>query len=306
MGETGFAPCWVRADLSLRRHPMTTAFRSDIASARAETALAREFLTVERTGLRWADIDGDRILIAVDVHNRGERRSQPAEMSIAAAPFGAFVAWQPLSRILVPAIEPGDNARVSLAARRTPVAPVPIERATAEALIERERATTRGLAVLNLTSRMPSLPVDIFAFMRCGSVHWVGNLDVFVRGAHVERHRAQELRIQPGRRNVTYFAVGSRPDAYRFEIEAPRNWAAAMQLVPLRAVLADRSSAQPIHPGQWFELERQTYVVLTLDPHDDDTPAAVGVRVHERSSAREALVEFEFDPAAKGPGCLTE
>lgn len=291
---------------------MTTAIRFDIAETRrdfaqtrAESALAGEFLTVERSGIRWADIDGDRILIAIDVHNRGGRRSQPAEMSIAAAPFGAFVAWQPLSRIPVPAIEPGDSARVSLAARRTPVAPIPFERATPELLIERERATARGLAVTNLTSRTPSLPIDLLDVMRCGSTHWVGNLDVFVRGAHVERHCARELCIQPGRRNVTFFAVGSRPDAYRFEIETPGRLDVSMQLVRPRETLGDRSRAQRIRPGEWFDVERQTYVMLVLQPHAEDTPASVGVRVRERSSARDALVEFGFDPAAKGPGCLT-
>ena len=70
-------------------------------------------LRVERTDIVFHDLAGDRLRIQVTVHNAGEQRSRPTPMRLESAPLGAFVAWAPLARLIVPALEPGESRELS-------------------------------------------------------------------------------------------------------------------------------------------------------------------------------------------------
>jgi hypothetical protein len=263
----------------------------------SEFATATDSLRVERTGIRWFDLDRDRVQITIDVENRSSRRSQPTEMRIAAAPFGAFVPSQPLSTLAVPSIAPGDTARVSLVAQRSRVQPLSLDDATPEAIVERQRASSLALPLVNLVSRSPRLPVDLFELLRMPSPHWVGNFDVFVRGARVERHCGRGLRLQPNTTNLACFALGSRPDAYRCEIEAPASWRIQLRVPRAGQRFFDLPRHRPVLAGEWFEISGTSYVVAAITTSESESPAPsrVGLRVHERSSGKEALVELAFD-----------
>ena len=66
-------------------------------------------LRLDRTDISFHDAAGDRVRIEVTVHNDGWHRSTPTFLTIESAPFGAFVPWRPLTRLPVPALEPGES-----------------------------------------------------------------------------------------------------------------------------------------------------------------------------------------------------
>src|SRR5678809_1203720 len=71
-------------------------------------------LQVDRTDISFYDLDQDKVRVQVTVHNTGEHRSSPTPMRLESAPLGAFVAWQPLGRLMVPALEPGESRKVAM------------------------------------------------------------------------------------------------------------------------------------------------------------------------------------------------
>src|SRR5690242_18938405 len=79
-----------------------------------ETELREAELTVGRTDITFHDVAGDKVRIQVTVRNKCSGRSEPTPMALESAPFGAFVAWQPLAKLTVPALEPGESRQVSI------------------------------------------------------------------------------------------------------------------------------------------------------------------------------------------------
>src|SRR6266851_6519720 len=81
-------------------------------------------LLVERTDISFHDLAGDKVRIQVTVHNAGAHRSPPTPMRLESAPLGAFVPWQPLTRLLVPPLEPGESRELTTEVRRPRPAPL--------------------------------------------------------------------------------------------------------------------------------------------------------------------------------------
>src|SRR5260370_27306900 len=81
-------------------------------------------LRVERTDISFHDLAGDSVRIQVTVHNAGAHRSPQTRMKIESAPLGAFVPWQPLTRLLVPALEPGESRQLSAEVARSHPTPL--------------------------------------------------------------------------------------------------------------------------------------------------------------------------------------
>ena len=90
-------------------------------------------------------------------------------------------------------------------------------------------------------TELPTLPANPFDLFSQGNVYWAGNLNVFIGGQAVERHRASELRIHPQQTNVVMFFVGNgQPDSYRFDIVGvDRRWEATLSGL-VRRLFADR------------------------------------------------------------------
>jgi hypothetical protein len=65
-----------------------------------------------------------------------------------------------------------------------------------------------------------TLPPDLMAMLLQETPHWIGNINVLVRAADVERHVAKELRVYPGRLNLAWFFVGhGGHESYCFRLE---------------------------------------------------------------------------------------
>ena len=143
----------------------------------------------------------------------------------------------------------------------------------------------------------PRLPKDAEG----RSVHWAGNLNVFVEGSSVEMHRAQALRIYPSTVNQATFYVGDAPDEYRFRIECSEDWEVKLQAGSPLFSVPDQD--QEIEPGQWCACGGRRALTLSIIPLQDCSEGAVTVHVTQRSTGDRAAVEFTFDASAEGPGC---
>src|SRR5258708_3865735 len=159
-------------------------------------------LRVERSDISFHDLPGDKVRIQVTVHNAGGRRSPPTPMRVESAPLGAFVPWQPLTRLLVPALEPGQAPKRSTeVARPRPVArgdyngvppkklltavnspdrPSPQPGAGLVAMLNLFRKGRRALPSGRDLAGRASLAPDLWDLLGRGQPHWAGNINVFI------------------------------------------------------------------------------------------------------------------------------
>ena len=285
-------------------------------------------LCVERTGILFEDLPGDRVRIQIAVHNRGEGRSLPTFMRLESAPLGAFVPWQPLARVSLPSLEPGESRAVSvevarprpaplgdfgrippgrlLTALNSPDQPSPAPGGLMTVLGLLRRGTVARPAPGSVTARGRTLAPDLWDLLGRGQPHWAGNINVFVGSQPVERHLAKALRVYPGRTNLAMFMVGGlgRPDAYSFELAglAP-DWKAALHDVTHNRTLVADPSGAPIQERQWVKAEGGLMVMLATNPPAGCRTGNLEVHVSRRSSGTTAVVEFNLDPSAQGTGC---
>src|SRR6266542_4447382 len=200
-------------------------------------------LRVERTDILFHDVAGDRVRIDVTVHNAGVPRSPPTPLRLDSAPLVAFVPWRPLTRLLVPPLEPGESRELTTEVKRPRPAPLgDFNRILPKRLLTAVSSPdspswqpgTGFLAMLDLFRRgrttrpsardlagRASLAPDLSDLLGRGQPYWAGNINVFIGIHSVERHLARALRVYPGRVNLAMFMVGGpgRRDAYTFELE---------------------------------------------------------------------------------------
>ena len=287
-------------------------------------------LRVERTDVSFQDVPGGKVQIRVSVHNVGTGRSRPTSMKLCSAPFGAFVPWTPLTALAVPALEPGESVELSTEVARPHPAPLgdfntvpPKKLLTAVSspdqsppspdtagrelvdifsLLQRSRSSRRSP-----DSTQAPLPPDLLELLGRKNRHWAGNICVFRGRQSVERHMARALRIYPGRTNMAVFDVGtpSKLDAYAFDLVGlGPEWEARLFDVTNNSTLVADPSEQPIHGARWVESHgRLMMVTLTIRPPADCQSGNLEVHVTQRSSGKTAIVEFNLDPNAQGPGC---
>jgi len=240
------------------------------------------------------------------VVNAGPRRSNRTVAEIDAAPLGAFVAWRPLTTLIVPELDPGESVLLRTEGERTipePLGPpdrVPPARLLTALRFDDEERPGKT-AETPVTRRLPPSPFDLF---NGPSIYWAGNLNVFVGGKAVERHRASALRILPERTNVAMFVIGDR-DSYRFDLRGlGEDWKAQI-CDPMKALSLSRGLIEgtAITPGAWTSMHGHAMLLLALRPPADCREAGVEVHVTKFSTRETAVVEFSFDPRASGPGC---
>jgi hypothetical protein len=293
-------------------HRSLEARRADLAN-RDRSAGGAE-LYVERSDISFSDVGRGIVRVRVTVHNRGKQASKPERLSIEAAPLGAFVPWQPLAEVVVPAIAPGSSADVTTEVRRRRVKPlgsfdsVPPRRLFTALLNPDEQGSSnrpsRGSFLTQwMSSRVGGLPADLFDLLGRGNPHFAGNLNVFIGGKPVERHLAQALRIYPGRTNFAFFILGSGQDAYSLRTDGDgADWTMLFDMTDC-ASLIDRNTAGRLHESEWIETNATRMMVLTMSPPSDWERGGVDVHVTQRSTGEKAIVEFSFDAEATGPGC---
>jgi hypothetical protein len=306
-----------------------TATPGDALHRTAPRTSAVDDLVVHRREIQFHDVTRELVRIDVTVHNVGLHRSAPAPLVLETAPFGAFVRWTELATLRVPRIEPGGRAVVSTVARAPRVrargdfdslTPRQLLTATGgddqerpqrgRTLLDawRERAIGNGPAVRRLAvlqAGTPLLARDIYELVGRRTAHWAGNLNVFIGNRAVERHRARALRIYPEKTNLAMFMCGEGADAYAFHLEGSgAEWDAALFCASERRALA-LGRYDPIEPDAWIPASGTRVFLVGLTPPKDAVHGEVEVHVRQRSTGKEAVVEFSLDAKAQGPGCYT-
>lgn len=286
-------------------------------------------LRVERTDINFHDVPGGKVRVQVTVHNTGTGRSQPTPMRIESAPLGAFVPWRPLARLVVPALEAGESRELSVEVERPHpkalgafdrVPPKQVLTALSapdesedEAPAQTDAAAGVGSAILNLMgwgqrsrTKRTGLAQDLWELVGRGQPYWAGNINVFIGRKAVERHRAQALRIYPGRTNMAMFVVGGfgKSDAYSFGLAGVNaDWNTSLYEATNRRDLLLSPSDAPIEGKTWVESRGGLMVMLATQPPADCKTGNLEVHVTQRSTGETAIVEFSMDATAKGPGC---
>jgi hypothetical protein len=268
-------------------------------------------LRLEREDIHFRNLSPTTVEIEATVTNDGDSPSAPSVAVVSAAVLGAFVPWQPLTALAVPALEPGESAVLRGAVPAPTAAPL----GTPDRVTPQQLLTALGLSDDPGTGRqdrrlrraraaaLAGLPADPLRLLSQGGLHWAGNLNVFIRQQPVERHLAQALRIYPGRLNAAMFCVGSGRDSYRFHLQGNgADW---------NPTLYDLTAARTLEPGTeavgldvWVNVTTTRMLMLTLRPPAGCGSGTVEVHVTQRSTDQTAVVEFSLDPTAAGPGCF--
>jgi hypothetical protein len=304
------ASCLLEQPVSVR------SFAADIRTAE---------LIVERTDIQFRNSAPGHVQISVNVTNIGQARSLPTTMQLQAAPLGAFVPWRDLKTVIVPSIEPGDSIEVVTevsAGRAKPLGQFsrvpPRKLLTAlgsqdEPQPQPKPATGWGQFFGRMRrgnsakESQPTLPGDPFNLLSRPNMHWAGNINILIGRHAVERHLAQALRIYPGRTNLAAFIVGDKSDDYQFEVTGSgASWDVALfNYTTVSNLQAIFDQSQPIPRSKWIRLNRFQVIMLAIGPPEGCGTGSVNVQVRQRSTNRDAIVEFSLDPDAAGAGCYT-
>jgi hypothetical protein len=278
---------------------------------------------VSRTDIDFFNVSQDVIAVEIKLTNEGDAPSPPDTLVLRAAPFGAFVPWQPLISLPLPVIAPGSvryvrsRAIVSKAAAlgspdRVPprrlltalgLADDPPDERASESLAKPPAQAPAAVLPRHSPATMPAGLMDL---LMQETPHWAGNINVMVGRSDVERHQAKALRVYPGRLNMAWFVVGAfGPDAYAFRLHGlGTDWNAQLFDMTSRETLvaiADDNSA--IAPDEWIATKGSRTILLALRVPRKCAAGNVEVHVTQRSTGRNAVVEFSLDPRASGRGC---
>jgi len=286
-------------------------------------------LSVEREDIVFGTLRPGRLFAEITIHNTGEERSETTVAVLQSAPLGVFVPWQPLGVIRVPSLAPGGSTTIREEfTYTTPQVLGSIDKLPPERLL-----TALGLGEPDKNTRQPAPPqnpslvpallallqqggappaasadqqtpaTDLLALVQQGSPHWAGNLNLFFPGADVERHVAQALRVYPGRVNLAMFIIGKPRDIYQFHFSGDAaDWNARLfDTFHGRPILEGIHSPE-VEEGVWHQPSTGLVLLMVVPPPEAET-GAVNVHVRQKSSNREAVVEFTMDSRAAGPGC---
>ncbi len=260
-------------------------------------------LRVEREDITFTTVRPGLLEVEITICNEGNNPTKPTFGMLRSAPLGAFLPWQFLDVVRVPALAPGEAIVVRKAYRyESPPALGGLDKLPPDRIL-----TALGLGEPDRdpqpTAPRPGLATDLLALVRQGSPYWAGNLNLFFPGKDVERHVAQAMRVYPGRVNVAMFIVGAPQDEYRYELTGDAAiWGARLFDTFVGKPIIDVLSTSALKEGDWHQ-PATGLLLLTVEPPANATTGAVAVRVRQRSSQREAVVEFTMDARAAGPGC---
>jgi hypothetical protein len=262
-------------------------------------------LNVEREDIAFTSPRPGLLLVEVTIRNAGSDQTAPICGLLRSAPLGVFVPWQLLDVVSVPALEPGESTVV----RREYRYDAPRSLGSADKLPPNRVLTALGLGEPGRNRPRtpaptnPGLAPDLLGMLRQGGTHWAGNLNLFFPGVDVERHVAQALRVYPGRLNLAMFIVGDHTSEYQFRLTGDAvAWNARLLDSFLGRPIADGANGPEVKEGLWHR-PTSGMLLLAVEPPGDAEAGAVSVHVRQRSTDREAVVEFTMDSRAAGPGC---
>jgi hypothetical protein len=264
-------------------------------------------LTFEREDITFTSPEPGLLAVELTITNAGPHPTGSTFGLLQSAPLGAFVPWTPLDAVLVPALRPGESAVITkeYAVERPEVLGsadrIPPDRLlVALGLGEPDRSRRRRA----IAPAAPRVATDLLQLLALGGLHWAGNLNLFIGQHDVERHVAQELRIYPGRLNMADFVVGGgTAEEYRFAFSGDGTaWNPRLFEAFPTVSLAASVKSDALTEGTWYRARTRVFW-LAVEPPADAVTGAVNVHVCQKSSGREAVVEFTMDARAAGPGC---
>jgi len=260
---------------------------------------------VEREDIAFYSPQRGRLLVEITFRNPRHERTQATFGLLRSAPLGVFLPWRDLGFLQVPTIEPRESVVIRDEYEYEFAEPLgSIDKMPPEHILTKLGAQEPGRRPRRTrVSNNPPLATDLLTLMSMGSVYWAGNLNVFFPGADVERHCAMALRIYPGRLNLSVFVVGAPRDHYRFELSGDSiDWNPRLHdsFLGLPTIAGIKSPA--IREGAWHQPASGMFL-LALQPPPEAEAGAVNVHVRQKSTGREAVVEFTMDATAEGPGC---
>jgi hypothetical protein len=241
--------------------------------------------TVIRESINWRTLDEDTVVASVDVLNLESHRSDDVELTIEAAPFGAFVPGTPVARVLVVALDPGESRNVTVR-------------------LNRKTLNELGLHPILVDSARASGATAVISPMH--HPQWIGNLNIYFDRApeqSVERHRAFNLCV-PANSTLTGAFIIKDPGPCEFKVECSSpDWSvvvrntAGLAPAPLTErfarILRNRAKSAANDPINLLRGQFRTITVKTPDRVGDE--ADVIVQVKRLSDSRIVPVEFEFE-----------
>jgi hypothetical protein len=87
-------------------------------------SLPESDLFIDREDIRFWNKASDRVVIEIKVRNQSTERSNETTMLVQSAPLGAFVPWQPVAHVAVPAIAAGETGHLATGSYAAPGAGV--------------------------------------------------------------------------------------------------------------------------------------------------------------------------------------
>jgi len=297
---------------------MATLFatRDSTASSPIEVPVSLLGLRADRADISFENITPDIVRVDVRVTNDGTLPSPGTAMHLESAPLGAFLPWQSLVTLTVPALMPRQSLVVSGTAwipRPLALAKGKVEKITPSqfvetvlAPVEPEPAPRPTTAKTPKAARRPPITAnDPMALLGRAGFHWAGNINILMRNKAVERHVAKALRVYPGKTNGAMFFVGDRKDGYRFDLTGMADeWQAELLNVTDRPSLRP-NGARGVEQSKWIELRGASIFYLLLRPPQAAEFGTVQVHIQRQSDNLEAVVEFNLDSHAAGAGCYT-
>ncbi len=273
-------------------------------------------LRVDREDIVFFNTAADRVRIEITVHNTSAVRSTRTPMRVQVAAFGAFLPWRPLKTLSIPPIAPHGRLVAAIEARpddpvtagsegtppQTLLTAIGAEEPPRDRRTDGDRTFDPIAAILGRRESMRQRRA--FASPQWTGLQWAGNINVFLGPSAVERHMARALRVHAGSRNGAVFTVGG-PDVYAFELlgDGPA-WGAELYDFGRFDVSAGMTPEQRI-VGEFETRSSRGHVLLVMTPPAYASEGNVVVQVEQRSTSRVALVEFDLDANAVGPGCYT-
>ncbi len=277
-----------------------------------------EQLYVSPADISFHNTARNQVVIEVTIHNPSAERSIPTIMRVQTAPLGAFVPWRHLTSVEVPEVEPYGQVQVETRATAPQSTLLGnLEEVTPQQLLNAlDRPQAAPVELFDgLWSNWPldlsiidpmNLPEDPMVLLGRANPHWAGNINVFIGRSAVERHRAQALRIYPGRTNLATFLVGSGMDAYAFQLTGVEpDWNVKLYSMTTTKSVFNPESGPLIPPLKWIDGRKVRLVRLSISPPQECNKGKVEVHVTQKSTSKCAVIEFGLDPHAAGPGCFT-
>lgn len=217
--------------------------------------------TIRHTDISWRTV-GSFVEIGIVLTNELDEPTQDDELVIEAAPFGAFVPFEPVKRIAVPGFAPRERRRLMTR-------------------VDREQLDARSAVPNAILTPASWVPAGFCAQVFNSVTRWVGNLNVYfdcARENAVERHCAFGLGLQP-----------EEKAGFRFLVEGPCDY----------AIEANPSDPRWKAEAAMF---LDFFGVARIDaPAEAGLKATVDVLVTWRSDERTVRVEFHVE-TVEGPG----